>query len=223
MRVLKWTCDFYPDAEMSIVPVWISFSLLPVHLRGKDFLFALSKIVGMSLRIDEVTADLLRSNEARVYVHMNLEHKLPDRIWIDRVASRSFWQLIVYERLPYFCAKCRHIGHIIDHCRVETLPVETVIIQASKPFVIPAPKLAVALTSKPVVVSANKHVDAPMLIIDKAGKGKEKEVVVEVPKQWVSVAGSASVVAIPPLVVHMGPTIQLTPTILSIVASKPFS
>ncbi|KAL2526604.1 Uncharacterized protein Adt_11658 [Abeliophyllum distichum] len=58
MRVLKWTCDFHPDAEIPIAPVWISFPLLPVHLRAKEFLFALSKLVGVPLRIDEATADL---------------------------------------------------------------------------------------------------------------------------------------------------------------------
>ncbi|KAL2516622.1 Uncharacterized protein Adt_12869 [Abeliophyllum distichum] len=85
MRVLKWTCDFYPDAETPIAPGWISFPLLPVHLRAKEFLFALSKLVRVPLRIDEATADLLRPSEARVCVEVNLEHKLPDRVWIERV------------------------------------------------------------------------------------------------------------------------------------------
>ncbi|KAL2517337.1 Uncharacterized protein Adt_13584 [Abeliophyllum distichum] len=57
MRILKWTCDFHPDAETPL------------------------------LMIDEATADLLRPSEARVCVEVNLEHKLPDRIWIDRGES----------------------------------------------------------------------------------------------------------------------------------------
>ncbi|KAL2517767.1 Uncharacterized protein Adt_14014 [Abeliophyllum distichum] len=68
MRILKWTCDFYPDVETPIAPVWISFPLLPVHLRAKEFLFALSKIVGVPLRIDEATTDLLKRSEAGVCV-----------------------------------------------------------------------------------------------------------------------------------------------------------
>ncbi|KAL2532711.1 Uncharacterized protein Adt_06062 [Abeliophyllum distichum] len=110
MRVLKWTCDFHPDAETPIAPVWISFPLLPVHLRAKEFLFALSKLVGIPLRIDEATADLLRPSEARVCVEVNLEHKLPDRVCIERGESRSFWQPVVYEQLPHFCAKCQAYG-----------------------------------------------------------------------------------------------------------------
>ncbi|KAL2531748.1 Uncharacterized protein Adt_05099 [Abeliophyllum distichum] len=170
MRILKWTCYFHPDAETPIAPVWISFPLLLVHLHAKEFLFALSKIVGVPLRIDEATADLLRPSEARVCVEVNLEHKLPDRIWIDRGASRSFWQPIVYERLSHFCTKCRHMGHIIDHCRVEAPPVDTVVTQASKPFITPDPKPAVASASKPVVVLATKEVDTPVPIADRAGK-----------------------------------------------------
>ncbi|KAL2487045.1 DUF4283 domain-containing protein [Abeliophyllum distichum] len=64
MRVLKWTCDFGPDCETPIAPVWLSFPLLPVHMRSKG-VFALAKIVGIPLHIDEATANLLRPSEAR--------------------------------------------------------------------------------------------------------------------------------------------------------------
>ncbi|KAL2455436.1 Uncharacterized protein Adt_47277 [Abeliophyllum distichum] len=222
MRILKWTCDFHPEAETPIAPVWISFPLLPVHLRAKEFLFSLSKIVGMPLRIDEVTADLLRPSEARVCVEMNLEHKLPDRIWIDRGASCSFWQPIIYERLPHFCTKFRHMGHIIDHYRVGAPPVDTVVTQASKPFVTSTPKPTVTSASKPDIVLATKYVDNPVSIVDRDGKDKGKEVVIKVPRKWVPVVGSSSAIAIPPPAVHVGPTLQLTLTNPTIVASKPF-
>ncbi|KAL2518180.1 Uncharacterized protein Adt_14427 [Abeliophyllum distichum] len=59
------------------------------------------------------------------------------------------------------------MGHIIDHCRVEAPPVNTVVTQASKPFVTSAPKPTVASTSKPDVVpatnpclSSNENVEA---------------------------------------------------------------
>ncbi|KAL2533353.1 Uncharacterized protein Adt_06704 [Abeliophyllum distichum] len=90
-------------------------------------------------------------------------------------------------------------GHIINHCRVGATPMDTVVTQASKSFVTP--------TLKPVVDLANKPVDALVHIVVRAGKGKENEVVVEVLRQWVLVAGSSSVVAIPPPVVHVGPTL----------------
>ncbi|KAL2517570.1 Uncharacterized protein Adt_13817 [Abeliophyllum distichum] len=201
MRILKSTCDFHPDVETPIAPVWISFPLLPVYLCAKEFLFALSKIVGVPLRIDEATTDLLRPSEARVCVEVNLEHKLPDRIWIVRDESRSFCQPIVYESLPHFCAKCRYMGHIIDQCRVGALPVDPIVAQATRHFVAQAPKPAIALAPKPV--------DVQVPIVDTTMKGKDngKEIVVEAPRQWALVVGF-STIAIPHLVVHLGTTHQ---------------
>ncbi|KAL2493083.1 Uncharacterized protein Adt_28711 [Abeliophyllum distichum] len=98
-------------------------------LHAKEFLFALSKIVGVPLRIDEATADLLRPSEARVCAEVNLEHKLPDRIWIDWGESRSFW--------------------------VGAPPVDPIVAQSTRPFVAQAPKLAVALAPKPVDVQVH--------------------------------------------------------------------
>ncbi|KAL2518179.1 Uncharacterized protein Adt_14426 [Abeliophyllum distichum] len=57
----------------------------------RNFYLLYLKLWGMPLRIDEATADLLRPSEVRVCVDVNLEYKLPDRIRIDRGASRSFW------------------------------------------------------------------------------------------------------------------------------------
>ncbi|KAL2491532.1 hypothetical protein Adt_27160 [Abeliophyllum distichum] len=48
----------------------------------------MAKIVGIPLYIDEATANLLRPSEARVCVEVNLEHKLPEQIWIDRVSGK---------------------------------------------------------------------------------------------------------------------------------------
>ncbi|KAL2526288.1 Uncharacterized protein Adt_11342 [Abeliophyllum distichum] len=114
------------------------------------------------------------------------------------------------------------MGHIIDHCRVRVLPVDTVVTQDSKPFVTSAPKPTIALASKPDIVLATKYVDNPVHFVDRAGKDKEKEVVIEVPRKSIPVVGSSSAVAIPPPVVHVGPTLQPTPTNPTIVASKPF-
>ncbi|KAL2498245.1 Uncharacterized protein Adt_23795 [Abeliophyllum distichum] len=230
MRVLKWTCDFHPDAETPIAPVWISFPLLPVHLRAKEFLFALSKLVGVPLRIDEATADLLRPSEARVCVEVNLEHKLPDRVWIERGESRSFWQPIVYEQLPHFCEKCRHMGHLIEKCRagLPSLDVEKAV-QATKPAGAPASKPVVA--PKPTVDPATKPVvdelpvtdEAPL--IDRVGKGKGKEVAVEAWKQWVPLASSSSIpppiIPILPSTVHERPFSEHVPPVASFFASKP--
>ncbi|KAL2481397.1 Uncharacterized protein Adt_34363 [Abeliophyllum distichum] len=230
MRVLKWTYDFHPDAETPIAPVWISFPLLPVHLRAKEFLFALSKLVGVPLRIDEATADLLRPSEARICVEVNLEHKLPDRVWIERGESRSFWQPVVYEQLPHFCAKCRHMGHLIDKCRAGMPPLDVEkVAQATKPVGAKASKPITAL--KPTVDPATKPVDVELPVtdevplVDRIGKGKGKEVVVEPRKQWVPLASSSSipppVIPILPSEVHERPIHEHSSPVTTDMASQP--
>ncbi|KAL2475613.1 Uncharacterized protein Adt_36349 [Abeliophyllum distichum] len=213
-----------------IAPVWISFPLLPVHLRAKEFLFALSKLVGIPLRIDEATADLLRPSEARVCVEVNLEHKLPDRVWIERGESRSFWQPVVYEQLPHFCVKCRHMGHLFDKCRAGMPPLEVEKdVQATKPIGAPAlkpvvvPKPTVESAPKPIVVELPVADEVPL--VDRIGKNKGKEVVVEPQKQWVPLASSSSipppVIPILPSEVHERPIPEHRSPVTTDMASKP--
>ncbi|KAL2470696.1 DUF4283 domain-containing protein [Abeliophyllum distichum] len=186
MRVLKWTCDFHPDAETPIAHVWIFFPLLPVHLRAKEFLYALSKLVGIPLRIDEATADLLRPSEARV------------------------------------CVECR-VGMPpidVDRSVQATKPVGAL---ATKPIadVIPKPTVG-APAPKPVVVEL--PVDVEMPLVDKAVKGKGKEVVVETRKQWVPLASSSLIpppISTPPPEEFERPTSEHVPPIASFLASKP--
>ncbi|XP_022865637.1 uncharacterized protein LOC111385479 isoform X2 [Olea europaea var. sylvestris] len=163
MRVLKWTCDFTPEQETPIVPVWVSFPLLPVHSRAKGFLFALSGAIGIPLRIDEATTDLRRPSEARVCIEVNLGHKLPDRVWIERAGNRGFWQTVIYEKRPIFCFSCKHLGHSYDQCT--TVP-------------------------PPPTVAAHPPVRPP---ITRTDKDKGKVTFVEPKKQWVPVSAVPSV------------------------------
>ncbi|KAL2541784.1 Uncharacterized protein Adt_02762 [Abeliophyllum distichum] len=196
----------------------------------EEFLFALSKLVGVPLRIDEATTDLLRPSEARVCVEVNLEHKLPDRVWIERGESRSFWQPVVYEQLPHFCAKCRHMGHLIDKCRAGMPPLDVekvaqatkpVGAKASKPIIVPKPTVDPA--TKPVDVELPVTDEVPL--VERIGKGKGKEVVVEPRKQWVPLASSSSipppVIPILPSEVHERPIPEHSSPVTTDMASQP--
>ncbi|KAL2485145.1 Uncharacterized protein Adt_29901 [Abeliophyllum distichum] len=128
--------------------------------------------------------NLLRPSEARVCVEVNLEHKLPDRVWIERGESRSFWQPVVYEQLPHFCTKCRHMGHLIDKCRAGMPPLDVeraaqatkpVGAKASKPITVP--KRTADPATKPVDVELPVTDEVPL--VERIGKGKGKEINVE--------------------------------------------
>lgn len=116
MRVFKWTPSFSPHYEVHIAPVWVSFSLLPIHFRAKSALFAIAKAIELLLRIDEATSDLRRPSEARVCIEVNLECRLFDKVWIERKKWSGYWQPIVYDKGSNFCFRCRHFGHMEEKC-----------------------------------------------------------------------------------------------------------
>ncbi|KAL0462618.1 UNVERIFIED_CONTAM: hypothetical protein Slati_0149400 [Sesamum latifolium] len=65
MRVFKWSPNFDPQIESSIIPVWIMLPELSVHLFEKHALFKLAAKIGKPLRMDEPTADMSRPDLAR--------------------------------------------------------------------------------------------------------------------------------------------------------------
>ncbi|KAL2453313.1 Uncharacterized protein Adt_49187 [Abeliophyllum distichum] len=164
----------------------------------EEFLFALSKLVGVPLRIDEATTDLLRPSEARVCVEVNLEHKLPDRVWIERGLGCPLWMLRKLFRL-----------------------LSQLVPPASKPIFVPKPTVDPA--PKPDVVELPVTNEAPL--VDRIGKGKGKEVVVEPRKQWVPLASSSSipppVIPILPSEVHKRPISEHSSPVTTDMASKP--
>ncbi|CAI9094992.1 OLC1v1030841C1 [Oldenlandia corymbosa var. corymbosa] len=116
MRVLKWTSDFNPDHESSIVPIWIGFEGLPVHRFNEEYLRKISSIIGKPLKIDVPTLTLSRPSIDRVCAEVDLLHKLLLRIRLGTEES-SYFQTITYENLPEYCVQCRKIGHSATSCR----------------------------------------------------------------------------------------------------------
>lgn len=54
-----------------------------------------------------------RLSVARALVEYDVSQPLLRHIWIDEVDSR-FWQDIIFERVPFYCASCKHLGHYAD-------------------------------------------------------------------------------------------------------------
>jgi hypothetical protein len=207
MRVFKWTPNFCPQFEAPIAPVWVSFPLLPIHFRDKSALFAIAKTIGLPLRIDEATSDLRRPSEARVCVEVDLECKLPDRVWIEREKWGGYWQPVVYDKVPDFCFRCRHFGHMDIKCPSSAhspppLAPSVVANQNARP-----PTLA-----PPMVATQNAR-PPPALAKD---KGKGKEVLIAPRQRWtpikrtqkqqdgtsslISHSNSENITAIPPTI-----------------------
>ncbi|KAL0447058.1 UNVERIFIED_CONTAM: hypothetical protein Slati_1833700 [Sesamum latifolium] len=116
MRIFKWSPEFNPKIESSIVPVWIRFPELPVHLFQKKALFGIASLIGSPLKIDEATADGIRLSVARVCVEIDLMNPQPSSIWVG-TEGRYYAQTVTYERIPKYCSHCRHLGHGMEQCR----------------------------------------------------------------------------------------------------------
>ena len=116
MRIFKWTTDFWCSEESPIVPVWISFSYLHVHfMHCKEVLFSIASVIGKPLRIDQATTSLAHPSIARVLVEYDVTKLLLPRLWVS-VGDSGFWQSVIFEKIPLYCASCKHLGHTIETC-----------------------------------------------------------------------------------------------------------
>lgn len=95
MRVFKWSPDFRPDFESSIVLVWFSLLGLPIHLFHKSTLFSIANLIGRPIMIDQPTAALSRPSVARVCIEIDLKKLLPKRVWVYCGSDfEGFWQAL---------------------------------------------------------------------------------------------------------------------------------
>ncbi|KAG6491485.1 hypothetical protein ZIOFF_052836 [Zingiber officinale] len=117
LRVFKWTPHFSYEAESSVVPVWVQFPDLPVHMFNKNCVFSMARIVGCPIKIDEATADGSRLFMARACVEIDLLKPRVEQFLIG-IGDEHRLQRVVYERTPEYCQYCRHLGHAEADCYV---------------------------------------------------------------------------------------------------------
>ncbi|KAG6466890.1 hypothetical protein ZIOFF_075312 [Zingiber officinale] len=117
LRIFKWTPHFSYAAESSVVPVWVQFPDLPVHMFNKNCVYSMARIVGCPIKIDEATADGSRLFMARACVEIDLLKPRVEQFLIG-IGDEHRLQRVVYERTPEYCQYCRHLGHAEVDCYV---------------------------------------------------------------------------------------------------------
>ena len=116
MKIFKWTTNFRCSNESPIILVCISFPYLPVHfIYCTETLFSIASVIIKPLRIDQVTASLARPSVAKVLVEYDVTQPPLQRIRIS-VGDSGFWQSVIFEKIPMYCASCKHLGHSIETC-----------------------------------------------------------------------------------------------------------
>ncbi|KAL0423300.1 UNVERIFIED_CONTAM: hypothetical protein Sradi_0864800 [Sesamum radiatum] len=109
------TPTFNPREESPIVPVRVCLPELPIQFFDWEALFSIARSLETPLRTDVSTATLVRPSVARVCVEINLLEPLQTEIGLG-FGTKVFIQPVVYERLPKYCATCKHLGHVDDEC-----------------------------------------------------------------------------------------------------------
>ncbi|KAG6534067.1 hypothetical protein ZIOFF_007948 [Zingiber officinale] len=115
LRIFKCTPYFSYTVGSSVVPVWIHFPDLPLHMFSKAMLFSGASIIGKPIKIDEATADCLRLSVARVCVEIDLLKPKIEDFWIG-IGEEKRLQRVEFEKHPSNCVQCLHLGHSVEEC-----------------------------------------------------------------------------------------------------------
>ncbi|VFQ76047.1 unnamed protein product [Cuscuta campestris] len=107
--VSKWSPEYSPHQDCSVVPLWVTFSKLPTHFINPVALFTIASTIGKPLLMDFQTANLIRTNEARCCIEIDLAKPLPSQINI-RIGPRDLVLPCKFENVPGFCEQCHKLG-----------------------------------------------------------------------------------------------------------------
>lgn len=80
MRTCCRSPSFHVNKESSIVPVWFSLPILPIHLFNKHCLFSIISVVGCCLITNAATTAVCRSSVAPVCIEVDLRKELPSSV-----------------------------------------------------------------------------------------------------------------------------------------------
>ncbi|KAI0513418.1 hypothetical protein KFK09_009438 [Dendrobium nobile] len=111
----RWSSTFDPYSFKGIsAPIWIRFPCLSLYCWDEDNIARIASRFGIPMYIDGNTFRWGKREFARVYV-IDLEKKLPNRVWVEGSAGR-FFQRVEYEKVDLLCYHCGRAGHDKIEC-----------------------------------------------------------------------------------------------------------
>ncbi|XP_057972606.1 uncharacterized protein LOC131160742 [Malania oleifera] len=100
----------------TVVPVWVQLKDLPFELWSPEAIDGICSAIGRPLRMDKLTTTKGRISYARSMVEIDIAKEIKHRVKILLLEEVEISQEIVYESLPWFCQKCKSIGHTEAFC-----------------------------------------------------------------------------------------------------------
>lgn len=110
MRVFKWTWDFDLFHESPIAAIWCNLIALPLHLFDISALFAIGKLLGNPIQVDQSTADRSRLSFARLCIEIDITKTPPEEVVIE-MGGNVIEVKVVWDKFPAYYSVCRHVGH----------------------------------------------------------------------------------------------------------------
>ncbi|KAL0907380.1 hypothetical protein M5K25_021787 [Dendrobium thyrsiflorum] len=97
------------------IAIQLSNDLDYSRIFARRVLFALASIFGRPLQTDQATSLISRPSVARVLVELDVSKKQPKEVWLGSEMN-GYFQKVVFENLPSFCAHCKMHGHLMSDC-----------------------------------------------------------------------------------------------------------
>ncbi|GFQ03527.1 hypothetical protein PHJA_002496500 [Phtheirospermum japonicum] len=110
------SCFEFDDAEVSMMPVWVTLPGLPLDCWTQNALYKIGRKIGRPLATDEVTSNKERIAFARLLVEADISKELVRSVNIRLPSGKLRQQRVVYEFIPKFCSTCRRLGDATENC-----------------------------------------------------------------------------------------------------------
>lgn len=104
-------------AEMSMVPIWVTFPNLPLEYWSAKPLSRIASQVGVPITTDQLTKEKARCSYARVLVHVDASSPLVRSFPVINPDGSVHIQKVVYEFEPRYCSNCQSMTHDIMMCK----------------------------------------------------------------------------------------------------------
>ncbi|VFQ69608.1 unnamed protein product [Cuscuta campestris] len=104
MTLSKWSPSLSQEMEnpvMPIMPIWIAFPDLPIHLHDKRALHLISSSIGTPLKVDSNTLNFSRPGLARCCVEVDISNLPPAKVLINHGGEELIFPFY-YENVPLF-------------------------------------------------------------------------------------------------------------------------
>ncbi|XP_074306119.1 uncharacterized protein LOC141641351 [Silene latifolia] len=156
-----WSPTVVEELNVTHVPVWVLFPGLDPCYWSQTALSKVASVVGNPICADEHTTNKSKLAFARILVNVDLSQELPKAVQLSTPYRGEVLQKIVYEWLPYFCTKCKKIGHTNDRCGIAKPRMEYRKKQAAteKPATVVDNAKPVSVVDKPTHTPPAQHLD----------------------------------------------------------------